>query len=351
MFYSLIRPLFFSLDAEDAHNLALQVAKLSPCLGSLTGMDHDSKLSVKIGQNTWAFPLGLAAGLDKNAQALPFFSRQGFGSLECGTVTLRPQLGNPRPRLFRYKAEESLRNSMGFPNQGLDSILPRLKSYEGEVPLGVNIGKNKDTTATQSIEELCTLYRSLAAGADYFAVNVSSPNTPGLRALQEKSYLSELFSALSEVGLGKDLFLKIAPDLDKEKVLEISHLAVEHKLTGLIATNTTMMPERGTGGISGKLLREKSRLVQQTILNEDLPLELIAVGGLGTTEDLFDFWSQGGKVAQIYTAYIYHGPGLLKRIKSDIKGFLQYGQIPDLESFFKLSLAQRQNYVREWRAL
>lgn len=344
MLYSMLKPILFTLPPERAHDLTLMMAKLSPTLGKISGITPHERLGVKVGQNQWGFPLGLAAGLDKNAEALSFFSAQGFGSVECGTITLRPQDGNPKPRLFRYSEEQSLRNAMGFPNHGLLNILPRLNAYEGRIPLGANIGKNKDTTPEESIEELDLLFESLDSVVDYFAINVSSPNTPGLRALQEKSYLSELFTTLNESRKerNKDLYLKIAPDLEPGKIRELAELAVEYKLTGIIATNTTIMPDRGIGGVSGALLRSKARLVREIILKDQLPLALIGVGGVSDIQDLFHHWFYGGKVCQAYTAYVYQGPDLLRKLQSELLKFLDQQKLYKLEDFFKLSLQERQ---------
>jgi dihydroorotate dehydrogenase len=347
MFYSLIKPLFFSLDPEKAHNLALTLAHLSPALGRLSGIPAREDFTLQVGSINWSFPVGLAAGLDKNAEALDFFSHQGFGAIECGTVTLRPQEGNPRPRMFRYPEEKSLRNAMGFPNQGLLEILPRLKTYHGRTPLGVNIGKNKETTPEESIEELSILFESLKDFASYFVVNVSSPNTPGLRALQEKSYLTELFTELNQHRENKDLYLKIAPDLSPEKIIELSQLAREMKLTGIIATNTTIMPERGVGGISGVLLKEKSREVRKIILREMPDLELIAVGGITNPEDLFDLWKEGGKAAQVYTAYIYQGPALLRKFHDALQRFVKEQNL-SLDAFFRLAIEERQYRMKNF---
>lgn len=346
MLYSFIKPLLFQLQPETAHNLTLHVAHLCPTLGRLTGQSQDDSLEVNVGNTRWSFPIGLAAGLDKNAEALSFFSAQGFGAIECGTITLKPQLGNPLPRMFRYPEEQSLRNAMGFPNQGLLEILPRLKSYSGSVPLGINIGKNKDTSAEDSIEELSILFETMRDHAAYFVINVSSPNTPGLRALQEKSYLTELFSKLNENRNGKDLYLKIAPDLSREKILELTALAHDMKLTGLIATNTTIMPDRGVGGISGVLLREKSREVREIILKEKGDLELISVGGITTPDDLFTLWKDGGKAAQVYTAYVYQGPDLLRSFHREVKKFVK-AQNLSLDEFFKLPLSERQYRITQ----
>jgi dihydroorotate dehydrogenase len=347
MLYSLVKPLLFALDPEDAHNITLHLAKLSPVLGRLTGINVDPRLEIKVGSVNWTFPIGLAAGLDKNAEALSFFTNQGFGAVECGTITLQPQDGNPRPRMFRYPTKESLRNAMGFPNKGLLDILPRLKEYRGNTPLGINIGKNKETTPEQSIDELSVLFDTFHDEASYFVVNVSSPNTPGLRALQEKEYLAELFSELNRTRNGKDLYLKIAPDLAPEKIRELTLLAADFGLTGIMATNTTIIPDLGVGGVSGKLLFDKSKTVRKIILKEKTNLELIAVGGISSSKDLFDLWKDGGKVAQVYTSYVYQGPELLKRFNKDLGRFVSLQEM-SLNEFFKLSDEERNYRLKDF---
>ena len=329
---------------EAAHELTLSVARLGPFLGKLSGTLPDERLSLKVGSNLWKSPVGLAAGLDKNAEALDFFSFQGFGSIECGTITLRPQIGNPKPRLFRYPNEESLRNAMGFPNEGLLHIAPRLKSFDRSLPLGANIGKNKDSTPLESIDELSVMMAALEDDVDYFVINVSSPNTPGLRALQEKSYLTDLFKELKSTS-NKDLYLKIAPDLEENKVVELTELATEYKLTGLIATNTTIMPERGIGGVSGVLLREKAQKIRKLILHQNSPLELIGVGGMTHFQDVLDFWKDGGKAVQLYTAYVYQGPHLLSKINKELLQFLNKKNLKNLDTFFELDLKTRRELI------
>ncbi len=344
MLYSMIKPLLFSLTPEQAHELTLTLARLSPTVGKLTGYQGPEALSLRVGGQRWKNPFGLAAGLDKNAEALPFFAAQGFGALECGTITLKPQLGNPRPRLFRYPEESSLRNAMGFPNEGLLHIAPRLEAFEVDTVLGANIGKNKDSSPEESIDELSVIMATLEDNVDYFVVNVSSPNTPGLRALQETSYLSELFDELKKTSQ-KDLYLKIAPDLEESKIRELVKLVSDFKLTGIIATNTTIMPERGVGGVSGALLTEKARKVRRLILNEKAPIELIGVGGISNFEDVKNFWRDGGKALQVYTAYVYQGPELLKDFQKKTMQLLKTHQLKNLESFFELALWERQKIL------
>jgi dihydroorotate dehydrogenase len=340
MLYPLIKPILFSLNPETAHELTLKVAALSSTLGRLSGTRPSSELNLSVGSLHWKSPFGLAAGLDKNAEALSFFAEQGFGALECGTITLKGQMGNPRPRLFRYPGEESLRNAMGFPNEGLLHIAPRLSRLQLDVPVGANIGKNKDSTPEESIDELSTMIVTMEDDVDYFVVNVSSPNTPGLRALQEKSYLSALFKELKSVSQ-KDLYLKIAPDLEEAKVIELTKLAADFKLAGLIATNTTIIPEKGVGGVSGKLLTQKARKIRKLILDQKAPLEVIGVGGISNFKDVLDFWRDGGKAVQMYTAYVYQGPDLLKHMNQDALHFLKSHNLKNMDEFFALDFNQR----------
>lgn len=337
--YNFLKHLLFQCDPEDAHHLILKVASLSPTLGKVTGIKKEDSFFLDVGKVQWAGPVGLAAGLDKNAEALPFFDAQGFGAIECGTITLRPQIGNPRPRIFRYPREESLRNAMGFPNEGMDKILPPIRSYQGKASLGINIGKNKDTSKEDSIKELSDLVKTLSPFADYFVVNVSSPNTPGLRELQERTYLEELFSELNQ-NLKKDLYLKVSPDIDENKSKELLSVAKKMNLTGIIATNTTIITERGPGGVSGKLLKEKAKGIQNIFLREKENLEIIAVGGISSPQDLFDLWKRGGKAAQVYTAYVYQGPRLLKEFSRALFDFTSAQRMP-LNDFFKLPETER----------
>ena len=350
--YSLIKPLLFSLDAETVHDYAMKISSLSPALGSLGGITPTERHNIQVGSCTWKFPVGLAAGLDKNADALEFLSRQGFGAIECGTVTLQPQDGNPKPRIFRYPEEESLRNAMGFPNRGLLSMDAQLRGFEGQTPIGVNIGKNKEASAEESINDLALIYETLADRGDYFVVNVSSPNTPGLRAFQEVSYLKELFSELKKLQAiyHKDLYLKIAPDLDADKVRELAHFAQTENLTGLIATNTTICPDLGVGGVSGRLLTQKAHGIHQLILQEELTIELIGVGGISAPEDLFRFWGQGGKALQVYSAYIFQGPALLRAFRTAVDDFLATQQLGSLQSFFALQRAERMKLLKDYPA-
>lgn len=342
MLYSLIKPLLFKFDPEDAHHITLRLSELY----NAQEYPFSTQIFSKIKSLEAPSPIGLAAGLDKDAQALNFFSSLGFGILEGGTVTLREQGGNPRPRIWRYPQKKSLRNAMGFPNAGAERIKENLKNYKAPSLLGINIGKNKETTPEKSILELGEIVQKLNH-ADYFTVNVSSPNTPGLRALQEPAYLRELFSHLMSKS-EKPLFLKIAPDLELEKVQDLANLAQELALEGIIATNTTIIESMGQGGISGELLREKAFSVQRYLLSMKTNLNIIGVGGISSFKDILSFWYEGGAWVQIYTALIYQGPTLIHNLNLEILKFLIFCKLKDLNTFFSFALDEKRKMITEY---
>ncbi|MCX7729310.1 MAG: quinone-dependent dihydroorotate dehydrogenase, partial [Bacteroidia bacterium] len=286
------------------------------------------------------FKVGLAAGLDKNAQYIQALAACGFDFIEIGTVTPRPQPGNPKPRLFRLIKDEAIINRMGFNNDGADVIYQRLKQLKeknNHIVIGANIGKNKDTPNEEAINDYLYCFRKLYAVADYFVVNVSSPNTPNLRALQEKDALTTILSALKKEEqslrflskhdiVSKPIFLKIAPDLSDEQLKDISEVIIQTGITGIIATNTTISRENivyeknidkyGAGGLSGKPLFEKSLKVVKKLRNL-LPKEktIIGVGGIDSVEKALQMKEAGADSIQIYTAFIYRGPKIISEIK------------------------------------
>ncbi len=319
--YNLFKSCAFRLDPELVHNLTMKGMGSWPRVlaGFFSQENVSPKYALEVAGLRWRFPVGLAAGLDKNALALPFFNQLYFGAIEVGTVTPKAQEGNPKPRLFRFEAEESLLNRMGFNNLGMDQVfenLHQLKPDQRPQVLGVNLGKNKTTAAALAAQDYCLLYERFAEIADYMVVNVSSPNTPGLRDLQEESALSEIFDGLADVRQKRNLplFLKVSPDLPEKGLDACVQIAKKYNLAGLIATNTTIVPERGQGGVSGKLLRHKSAQVRQYLLKQlrETPrIELIGVGGISSFDDVWDFWRQGGRAVQVYSAFIFQGPKLL----------------------------------------
>lgn len=341
--YSLFKTIAFRMDPELIHELSFSLIERFPEVLSFPYQEEflDSKYSLNVGTQVWPFPVGLAAGLDKNASAISFFSKLPFGALEVGTVTPKPQKGNLRPRLFRYVKEQSIRNKMGFNNLGKDKIKENiLHTKNHRKILGVNIGKNKSTKKNDAVLDYLSLYETFSPIADYLVINVSSPNTPGLRDLQKASYLDGLLNELMDLRKQwpVDLYLKVSPDLSLVDLDEIIDVALKHKLSGLVATNTTIMPELGDGGVSGRLLKEKSSMIREHILksNKEKPgLELIGVGGISTFDDLWRFWLLGGKVVQIYSSFIFGGPKILLNFKEKIDQALLINQVPNVSELLK----------------
>ncbi len=341
----------FKLDPEFAHNQSLtllstlprQTAGVFNQCRKVSRFDlekYDLSLTLK-DKNFWTFPIGLAAGLDKNAEAIDFFTRIPFGAVEIGTVTPRPQIGNPRPRMFRLIEEESLLNRMGFNNKGMEEIyLNVVKAKRNGKLIGVNLGKNKDTPQDKAFEDYQILFKKFKDVAGYIVINVSSPNTPGLRDLQNIESLKVIFDGLRDLRKEEcpPLYLKIAPDLAFEDVPGVVQLAHDYQLAGIIATNTTIMPDRGQGGISGKLLKERGQKMRDHVLQvmgKESPLEMIGVGGISSFEDVFQFWKNGGRACQIYTSFIYQGPQILFDMEEEMIRVLKKNDMTRLAELFE----------------
>ena len=278
---------------------------------------------------TFPNPVGLAAGFDKNGVALRAWAALGFGFVEIGTVTAQPQPGNPRPRIFRFPEQAALINRLGFNNDGADIVAERLRRQRERgrwpnVPVGINIGKSKVTPLEGAVEDYLYSFRKLVPFADYIALNVSSPNTPGLRSLQESEALSSLLHAIKEENSGakKPVLLKIAPDLSPAELNEVIATCEANDVAGIIATNTTidhaMIPKHldQAGGLSGRPLREKSTAVIRAIRSQT-QLPIIASGGIFDAESAREKLEAGAQLLQVYTGYIYRGPGLIRDITGD----------------------------------
>lgn len=341
--YSLIRNILFLFDAEKAHHLGLKLLqffyKISPpfIFRKFLGITINTPKEANKNRFFQSVKIGLAAGLDKNAQYINSLAACGFDFIEIGTVTPRPQCGNPKPRLFRLIKDEAIINRMGFNNDGADKIKERLKYKPQHIVVGVNIGKNKDTPNEKAVDDYVYCFRTLYTEADYFVVNVSSPNTPNLRDLQDKDALLEILSTLQseEKKLNansetKPIFLKIAPDITDEQLKAIAHVIIQTDITGIIATNTTITrenlqyeknPEKyGAGGLSGKPLFEKSLTIVKKLRNL-LPENkiIIAVGGIDSPEKAQEMIDAGANAIQIYTAFIYQGPKIISEIKNHLQ--------------------------------
>ena len=336
--YQLLRQLLFIFDAEAVHHFAMRSLQLLCRMGFRKIITAQFAPS-KTGLSTTAFgldfknPVGLAAGFDKNALYLDELEALGFGFVEIGTVTPRPQAGNDRPRLFRLPKDKALINRMGFNNDGVKLVAERLRRRKrSALIIGGNIGKNKTTPNEDAWKDYELCFRELYDCVDYFVVNVSSPNTPGLRELQEKDSLRKILSHLQTIhlqlarGATKPLLLKIAPDLSREQIDDVIDLAMEIKLDGLVATNTTISREGlvtgsariqaiGAGGLSGLPLKSLATGIVQYIhqkTNGQLPV--IASGGIFTGADAKEKLEAGGALVQVWTGFIYEGPGIVKKI-------------------------------------
>jgi dihydroorotate dehydrogenase len=343
--YNLLRSILFLFDAEKVHYFSMGIFRFLCGISMIRRLIHrnftveNAQLHKQVFGLHFTNPVGLGAGFDKNAAYLRELSAMGFGFVEIGTVTPRPQQGNDKPRLFRLPADKALINRMGFNNDGVKKITERLRDWRvanpldspGRLIIGGNIGKNKDTPNEDAWMDYEKCFQSLFDYVDYFVVNVSSPNTPGLRALQEKDALSKILFHLQSINNlkpeRKPLLLKIAPDLTQTQLDDIIDLADEVKLDGLVATNTTIdrnllsvtsgkeAEEMGAGGLSGAPLRKRSTEVVQYITGKTGGrLPIIASGGIFSAADVKDKLDAGATLIQVWTGFIYEGPATAKKI-------------------------------------
>jgi dihydroorotate dehydrogenase len=325
----LVRPLLFSIGPETAHRLTIRSLRAAShvdlALRALKVFQPLAKPKQFVGL-TFPNPIGLAAGLDKNGVALPAWAALGFGFIEIGTVTAKPQPGNPKPRIFRLPEQNALINRLGFNNDGANVIAQRLNKLKSsgrwpDVPIGINIGKSMNTPLTEATEDYLYSFRLLREFADYIVLNVSSPNTPGLRELQGPDALFELLSAIGDKNqiTRKPIVVKIAPDLSPEELQQILSICESNKVAGIIATNTTVdhspIPagHDEEGGLSGAPLREKSTAIVRAIVARST-IPVIASGGIMDPVSAREKIEAGAQLLQIYTGLIYRGPGLLREI-------------------------------------
>jgi len=356
MLYPLIRSLLFTLPPEQAHHVSMR------WLSAACSFDAGEQLITRCfrfpgeaGKTVFGLPfrnpVGLGAGFDKNAGYLPALKALGFGFVEIGTVTPVAQAGNDRPRLFRLPADEALINRMGFNNDGMDAVKQRLADWNdressntgSRMIVGGNIGKNKVTANEEAWKDYLRVFRHLHAEADYFVVNVSSPNTPGLRALQDKESLVKICGTLQEYNQGqqhpKPLLLKIAPDLTNGQLDDIQELTTEIPLNGLVATNTTIDRNNlsaasqqksrvaGAGGLSGAPLRGRSvEVLQYLKMHIDPSIPIISSGGIMTEADAIERFREGAELIQLWTGFIYRGPSFVKKIGEAMQSKLEIFQ-------------------------
>jgi dihydroorotate dehydrogenase len=338
MYKLIIRPILFLFDPEKVHHFTFAILKIVfkiPFAATLTRKIYqvqDKKLERNLFGLTFKNPVGLAAGFDKNALLFNELTNFGFGFIEIGTVTPKPQDGNPKKRLFRLKEDSGIINRMGFNNDGLDVVIERLKGRNKNILIGGNMGKNKVTPNKNAVEDYLLCFNDLFEHVDYFVVNVSSPNTPNLRELQDKEPLTKLLKLLQEennkMALNclnkrtKPILLKIAPDLTDDQLLDIIDIVGETKIDGVIASNTTISREdlksenkKQTGGLSGKPLTKRSTEVIKFLAEKsNKAFPIIGVGGIHSAKDALEKIKAGADLVQIYTGFIYEGPGLIKKI-------------------------------------
>lgn len=342
--YQLIKPILFWFDPEKVHYFVTRNLKRfnrfpgGAKLSRLIWKVDDTRLEKEVFGLRFKNPVGLAAGFDKNAELISEMADMGFGFVEVGTVTPMPQSGNDKPRMFRLPADGALINRMGFNNLGVDVVAERIAAYRRNAKasqkgliIGGNIGKNKVTPNQDAVSDYIKCFDRLFDVVDYFVVNVSSPNTPGLRALQEKEPLMNILNTLqqrnSKNGISRPILLKIAPDLTNEQLDDIVDIVKETKIAGLIATNTTIVREgltspkfiTETGGLSGKPLTQRStEVISYLAKRSGGAFPIIGVGGIHSSQDAIDKMNAGASLVQLYTGFIYEGPGLIGQINKKI---------------------------------
>lgn len=337
--YSAIKFILFQFDPERIHHVVTSLIKaflkfswIRKLTAQTLEIRHEALCREVFGLK-FKNPVGLAAGFDKNGEFIEEFATLGFGFIEIGTVTPLPQPGNEKPRMFRLPADEALINRMGFNNQGVDVVADRLKRVNREgVIIGGNIGKNKWTPNEDAVKDYIICFDRLFDVVDYFVVNVSSPNTPGLRELQEKEPLMHILNSLQERnnknGISKPILLKIAPDLTNQQLDDIVEIVQKTKIAGLIATNTTLSRDglaspdtlkNQLGGLSGKPLTNRStEVIAYLYASLGSAFPIIGVGGIHTAKDASDKLNAGAALVQLYTGFIYEGPGLIRAINRQI---------------------------------
>ena len=334
--YEFLKKFLFLFSPENAHRIAEFTFKFfSNYMQFVTSIlasnffVTDKKLEQELLGVTFLNPVGLAAGFDKNATMVKMLTALGFGHIEFGTITPLPQSGNAKPRLFRFIEEQSLQNAMGFNNDGMTKISNRIKKiYPFATPIGANIGKNKITSQDNALSDYKVLMESFKDLSDYMVINISSPNTPGLRDLQNENFIKELFILAKSISQ-KPVLLKIAPDLEIQDALDICKVAIDNGASGIIATNTTidytlLKGAKDFGGISGKVLKQKSFELFEEIAKEFFGKTiLISVGGIDSAEEAYKRLKAGASLVQIYSSFIFGGPMLVRDINKGIINLMQ----------------------------
>lgn len=343
-FYAAVaRPLAFRLDPEFVHERVIALIGS----GLLRVPEFaDERLEQVLFGSTFPNPLGLAAGFDKNARCLEAWQHLGFGFVEAGTITFRPQPGNPKPRLFRLPTDKALINRMGFNNDGAERVAARLAVATPDIPVGINLGKSRLAELSEAVEDYASSFRLLHQFGSYAVVNVSSPNTPGLRSLQDRGPLTDILQALKAIDAEKPLFVKVSPDLEFSALDEVLDVCLTNGCTGLIATNTTLSrdglstPTDEMGGLSGAPLAGRSDAVLAHLARAAREnLVLIGAGGIFDGDDLYRKISLGAHLAQVYTGWIYGGPSMIPNVLKQLASRLEREGIRHLDQLRGSALA------------
>ena len=336
--YKIIRSILFSLEPEFAHEVTLRGLKIFRYSNVPECNDHPL-LKIKVFNKEFSNPIGLAAGFDKNAEVIPGIKNLGFGFSEVGTVTPTAQLGNPKPRVFRLIQDEAIINRLGFNSLGHEKLLRNIIKDKDDFIVGVNIGANRDTT--KKIIDYIEGIKIFNQDADYITINISSPNTPGLRDFHNNQQLVELLSSIKKQKHSTPVLIKISPDLMDEQIQDVINVCLSHRINGLVVSNTTISREgiinavhsKEAGGLSGKPLRDRSsQLISEIYPMVKNKMILIGVGGISSGREVFDRISNGASLVQLYTALVYQGPYTIKKIKKELITIMQSNGIKNLKS-------------------
>ena len=339
--FPFLKPFIFGLDPEVAHDLAIKSLKLNVIPENFFKVENENILETNMFNKKLKNPIGMAAGFDKSAEVYNSLYKIGFGFVEVGTITPKRQFGNPKPRIFRLEKDQALINRLGFNNDGLEEISKRISKNKPNKILGVNIGPNKDTR--NKIDDFIICLSELHSQADYITINISSPNTEGLRDFHEKTSLSKLLKELNSLKLkkkiNKPLFIKISPDIDDQDISQINEIILRHNISGIIISNSTDRNRDGLydnnkneeGGLSGLPLKNLStKLIKRFYKETKGKIQIIGVGGVDSGQSAFEKITSGANAVQLYTGMIYRGPGVVKEIKKELIEILKKEKIKNI---------------------
>ena len=339
--FPFLKPFIFGLDPEVAHDLAIKSLKLNVIPENFFKVENENILETNMFDKKLKNPIGMAAGFDKSAEVYNTLYKIGFGFVEVGTITPKRQFGNPKPRIFRLEKDQALINRLGFNNDGLEEISKRISKNKPNKILGVNIGPNKDTR--NKIDDFIICLSELHSQADYITINISSPNTEGLRDFHEKTSLSKLLKELNSLKLkkkiNKPLFIKISPDIDDQDISQINEIILRHNISGIIISNSTDRNRDGLydnnkneeGGLSGLPLKNLStKLIKRFYKETKGKIQIIGVGGVDSGQSAFEKITSGANAVQLYTGMIYRGPGVVKEIKKELIEILKKEKIKNI---------------------